>query len=88
MPQAANTQRVTFRSNKDVAIHVPDLGRAEEFYSKVLGFKIVSRGPNQIEFDTGAFHLWVNRDNSARSFIPSFDVSDYAEAKRHLKAAG
>jgi catechol 2,3-dioxygenase-like lactoylglutathione lyase family enzyme len=80
---------VTFRSNCKVAIHVPDLAQAETFYTGVLGCRLVARSPDQLELDTGALRLYVNRDAATlRSHIPSFDVPDYAAARRHLEAAG
>jgi catechol 2,3-dioxygenase-like lactoylglutathione lyase family enzyme len=79
---------VTFRSNNDVALHVPDLARAESFYVNVLGFRLISRSDTQLHVDMGSFHLWINRDNTLRPFIPSFDVSDYKSAERQLLAAG
>jgi catechol 2,3-dioxygenase-like lactoylglutathione lyase family enzyme len=80
---------VAFRSNCEIAIHVPDLARAEAFYAGVLGFRLLARSADQLEFDTGALRLYVNRDPEAlRSYIPSLDVPDYAAARRHLEAAG
>ena len=80
---------VSFRSNCEIAIHVPDLARAEAFYAGVLGFRLVGRTADQLEFDTGALRLYVNRDADAlRTYIPSIDVPDYAAARRHLLAAG
>jgi catechol 2,3-dioxygenase-like lactoylglutathione lyase family enzyme len=81
--------RVVFQSNYEVAIHVPDLAQAEAFYGGVLGFRLLAKSAEQLEFDTGALRLYVNRDTEAlRSYIPSLDVPDYAAARRHLEAAG
>jgi catechol-2,3-dioxygenase len=80
---------IAFRSNCEIAIHVPDLDRAEDFYAGVLGFRLVAKSPDQLEFDTGALRLYVNRDPQAlRPYIPSLNVPDYAAARRHLEAAG
>ncbi len=79
---------MTFRSNNDVAIHVPDLGKAEAFYGGVLGFTLASKTDTMLEFDTGTFRLWVNEDTETRSFVPSLDVADIEAAKRRLEAAG
>ena len=77
------------RSNREIAIHVADLARAEAFYGKVLGFRLVRRTLDQLEFDTGELRLYVNRDTSKPiSYIPSFDVEDYHEARRFLEDAG
>jgi catechol 2,3-dioxygenase-like lactoylglutathione lyase family enzyme len=81
--------RPQLRSNREIAIHVPDLARAEAFYGKLLGFRLVRRTLDQLEFDTGELRLYVNRDASAPiSYIPSFDVEDYHEARRFLEEAG
>jgi catechol 2,3-dioxygenase-like lactoylglutathione lyase family enzyme len=80
---------VQLRSNREIAIHVPDLARAEAFYGKVLGFRLVRRTLDRLEFDTGELRLYVNRDRSNLiPYIPSFDVEDYSEARRFLEAAG
>ena len=81
--------RPHLRSNREIAIHVPDLARAEAFYGKLLGFRLVRRTLDQLEFDTGELRLYVNRDVSKPiSYIPSFDVEDYSDARRFLEAAG
>jgi catechol 2,3-dioxygenase-like lactoylglutathione lyase family enzyme len=81
--------RVAFQSNCEIAIHVPDLARAEAFYAGVLGFRLVAKSADQLEFDTGALRLYVNRDpQTVIPYIPSLDVPDYAAARRHLEAAG
>jgi catechol 2,3-dioxygenase-like lactoylglutathione lyase family enzyme len=68
---------------------VPDLAWAEAFYAGVLGFRLLARSADQLEFDTGALRLYVNRDLEAlRPYIPSLDVPDYAAARRHLEEAG
>ena len=89
MPTTKKTKSaVTFSSNSDVAIHVPDLQKAEAFYGGALGFTVTSRGDDHLAFDTGRFTLWVNKDPHARSFVPSFDVSNHAAAKQVLEASG
>ena len=85
-PEAA---RPAFHANREIAIHVPDLAPAEEFYGKTLGFRLVRRTLDQLEFDTGELRLYVNRDASSLiPYIPSFDVDDYPAARRFLEAAG
>jgi catechol 2,3-dioxygenase-like lactoylglutathione lyase family enzyme len=80
---------VQLRSNREIAIHVPDLARAEAFYGKLLGFRLIRRSLDQLEFDTGELRLYVNRDTASLiPYIPSFDVDDYSEARRFLEAAG
>jgi catechol 2,3-dioxygenase-like lactoylglutathione lyase family enzyme len=89
MPNSKKTgSAVQFRSNSDIAIHVPNLQKAEAFYGETLGFPVTSRADGQLAFDTGSFTLWVNKDSQPRSFIPSFNVSDYPAAVALLEAAG
>ena len=85
----AGTPNVAFKSNTEVAIHVPNLDEARAFYEGVLGFRLVAITANYLELDSGALRLYVNRDEEhLRSFIPSFDVSDLAAAKEHLATSG
>ncbi len=86
--ESAALRATRFRSDGNVAIHVPDLGKAEAFYGGVLGFRLVNRSAEHLEYDTGALHLWVNRDDAVQGFIPALAVPDYAAAKAHLEAAG
>ena len=82
------TTNVTFRSNPDVAISVPDLAQAEAFYGDVLGFPLASKTDTLLEFDTGTIRLWVNKAAQPQSFVPSLDVTDVEAAKQRLEAAG
>ena len=85
----AAAAQVAFRSNNELAIHVPDLERAEAFYAGVLGCQIVSKTDECLEFESGTLRIYVNRDPEAlRTYIPSFDVPDLDTAKAHLKTAG
>jgi len=87
--QNPDGNRPRLRSNREIAIHVSDLERAEAFYGRLLGFRLVRRTLDQLEFDTGELRLYVNRDASNQiSYIPSFDVEDYHEARQFLEAAG
>jgi catechol 2,3-dioxygenase-like lactoylglutathione lyase family enzyme len=80
-PKTGKAPHVTFRANSDVAIHVPDLDKAKQFYCEVLRLGLKSSSPTQLAIDTGSFTLWVNKDTVAHSFIPSFSVSDYGGAR-------
>lgn len=78
-----------FRTDGNVAIHVPDLEKAEIFYGGVLGFRLLRKTADQLEFDTGALRLYVNRDPLFLiPFIPALEVRDYQAAKAHLERAG
>ena len=87
--EQAGPIRVAFKSNTEVAIHVPDLDVARAFYEGVLGFRMIARTADYLEMDSGALRLYVNRDeNDLRSFIPSLDVPNLTAAKEHLANAG
>lgn len=73
-----------FRSNNSVAVHLPDLKRAEAFYSGVLGFRLVAKSAGQLAYDTGRFLLYINRSPTLRAPIPSFTVINAHAARDHL----
>lgn len=77
-----------FRSDRDMAIHAPDLDKAKTFYHGVMGFPVVEQSESHLAFDTGHFTLWVNLDDEPRSFVPAFAVSSYERAKQALVEAG
>jgi catechol-2,3-dioxygenase len=76
-----------FRSNNCIAIHLTSLAKAERFYSDVLGFKLKSKTRTSLEYDTGAFRLYLNRSSKAQPPTPSFSVKSIAKARRLLKGA-
>jgi len=82
------TPPFSFCTNLDVAIHVPDLNKAEAFYGDVLGFRLVSKSEEHLEYDSGALRLYINRSDQAASFIPSLDVTDLKGASQYLQSAG
>lgn len=77
-----------FRSNNCVAIHLADLSAAEDFYTKVLKFELLTKTDNYLEYDTGHFLLYVNRDPNLSPPILSFCVRDIATTKKTLLLNG
>lgn len=77
-----------FRSNNCVRVHLPDLKRAEAFFTGVLGFRLTDKSATQLEYDTGRFLLCVNKSEQALPPIPSFTVISAKAAKEHLLASG
>lgn len=77
-----------FRSNNCVAIHLEDITAAESFYTNVMKFRLLSKSETQLEYDTGVFLLYVNRDLDTRPPIPSFTVADIGAAKQSLLQHG
>jgi len=64
-----------FISNRDLAIGVDDLRKAEAFYSSVLGFRLLKKTSGRMVYDTGHFTLYIN-DKESHPPIPSFTVQD------------
>ncbi len=77
-----------FRSNNCVAVHLPDLRKAESFYSGVMGFRLLSKSVTQLEYDTGRFLLYVNKAPKPMSPIPSYTVISAKAAREHLEQNG
>jgi catechol 2,3-dioxygenase-like lactoylglutathione lyase family enzyme len=79
-----------FLGNNELALHVPDPAAAEAFWVEVLGCTVVGRTPQYIALANGALRLYLVRDPARThdAVIPSFDVSDRAEAVERLQAAG
>jgi catechol 2,3-dioxygenase-like lactoylglutathione lyase family enzyme len=77
-----------FRSNNCVAVHLPDLRKAEAFYTGVMGFRLLAKTVSQLEYDTGRFLLYINKGAKVRSPIPSFNVISATAAKAHLEQNG
>jgi len=77
-----------FTSNNCVAIHLEDITKAENFYTNVMKFRLLSKSEARLEYDTGHFHLYVNRDLNTEPPIPSFTVKDIGAARKFLLENG
>jgi catechol 2,3-dioxygenase-like lactoylglutathione lyase family enzyme len=77
-----------FKSNNCVAIHLSDITAAENFYTNVMKFRLLARSETQLEYDTGHFLLYVNRDLNTQPPIPSFTVRDIGSARNCLLENG
>jgi extradiol dioxygenase family protein len=77
-----------YKSNTNLAIHVPDLGKAKQFYTGVLGFEAFEETEDRLVLDTGSLALYVVKDEDTMPFIPALAVSDLDEARRHLEKSG
>jgi catechol 2,3-dioxygenase-like lactoylglutathione lyase family enzyme len=76
-----------FKSSRDVIIQTDNLGGAIEFYETTLGFPVTDRSRDLVEFETGAFRLYVEKGDRPG---PVFDflVPDIQATKTRLLAAG
>jgi len=77
-----------FRSNDCVAISLRDITAAENFYTNVMKFQLLTRSDTLLEYDTGQFRLCVNRDIKPASPVPNFTVENILTAKRSLLENG
>ena len=77
-----------FRSNNCVAIHLEDITAAEHFYTNVMKFTLLTRSDANLEYDTGHFLLYVNRDLKTQPPIPSLTVKNIGSAKQSLVENG
>lgn len=77
-----------FRSNNCVAIFLPDLKKAEAFYSGVMNLRLASKSATQLDYDTGKFSLSIHQSAEPRPPIPSFTVINIAAARTHLEQNG
>jgi len=77
-----------FRSNNCVAIHLKDITAAENFYTNVMKFSLLTKSEAQLEYDTGRFLLCVDRDLNTQPPIPGFTVKDIGAARRFLQENG
>lgn len=78
-----------FRSNREIAINVPDLDAARAFYGGVMGFPLRHECDKCLEFDAGELRLYVNRKpDQSGTLVPSMDVDDLDAARERLIAAG
>jgi hypothetical protein len=73
-----------FRSNNCVAIHLEDITAAENFYTNVMKFRLLTKSAEHLEYETGHFLLYVNRDLNTQPPIPSFTVKDIRAARKFL----
>ena len=74
-----------FKSNNCVAIHLVDITAAENFYTNVMKFRLLTKSEDHLEYETGHFLLYVNRDLNTQPPIPSFTVKDVEAARRFLE---
>jgi predicted enzyme related to lactoylglutathione lyase len=76
-----------FKSSRDVIIQTDNWAGAIEFYETTLGFAVTHRSGDLVEFETGAFRLYVEKGDRPG---PVFDflVPDLQAATTRLLAAG
>ena len=79
---------VRFATSSNLAIHVTDLEKAENFYGCILGFKLLKRTSERLVYDTGDITLYIVKDDKNIPFIPALEVDNYNKAKQYLVKSG
>ena len=79
---------MSFRSSTNIAIHLPDLQKAREFYEGTLGFGVIEETEYHLVLETGQLTLFVVRDTRTMAFIPSLDVPNLDAAVQRLSEHG
>lgn len=74
-----------YETDTNIAIHVPDLAKAKQFYTGVLGFKLLEETENRLVLATGSLTLFVAKDEVTMPFIPALGVSNLDAARHHLE---
>ncbi len=82
------TPPFSFRTGTDVTIYVADLQKAEGFFEDVLGFRLVCKSKECLEYDSGALRLYIYCREPAPKLIPTLEVKDLAGASLYLENAG
>ena len=81
-------RKVVFTADGNFAIHVTDLKKAENFYTDVLGFRLLKKAEGRLVYNTGKITLYVVKDDTIIPFIPALQVESYKSAKEHLTKNG
>ena len=74
-------------SSRDVIIRTTAWQEAVRFYEEVLGFKVSSRRPGMVGFETGSFCLYVE-SGAAHGPVFDFLVTDVPATRDRLLEAG
>jgi catechol 2,3-dioxygenase-like lactoylglutathione lyase family enzyme len=75
-----------YETDTNIAIHIPDLAKARQFYTEVLGFTLLEETDERLVLATGSLTLFVAKDDLIMPFIPALGVNDLDEARRHLES--
>jgi catechol 2,3-dioxygenase-like lactoylglutathione lyase family enzyme len=74
-----------FQTETNIAIHVLDLVKAKDFYTRVMGFRLLEETGERLVLATGSLTLFVAKDEVTMPFIPALGVNDLDKARRYLK---
>ncbi len=77
-----------FRMSPNVAVRTPNLLKAAEFYTSVLGFKDRSDDPDLADLDASPLNLLIIEDREIRGPVMELFVEDLEAARDELLAHG
>ena len=77
----------SYVSSRDIIVRTQAWSDAVHFYESVLGWRVLRRDNTMVGFDTGSFHLYVEK-GAAHGPVLDFLVPDVQLAKAQLLAAG
>ena len=74
---------MSYRFSDNINIETPNLEEAVQFYSEVLGLRLVEMGNDWAKFDTGKCNFYISRGRSLGP-ITEYHVEDLEKAKEEL----
>lgn len=78
---------MSFKFSRCVCLQTPDMDKAVEFYSKILGLKIVHREEGTVEMKAEPFKIFLDKGEFLGP-IMEFLVPDVENARKELLEAG
>ena len=71
-----------------LGVFVNDLKEAEDYYSSLFGFKLVSRENEKISFKNGDQFFYIIKNKNVSGAIIEFEVEDIEKVKLFLQKNG
>ena len=71
-----------------LGVFVNDLKEAEDYYSSLFGFKLVSRENEKISFKNGDQFFYIIKNKNESGAIIEFEVDDIEKVKLFLQKNG
>ena len=74
--------------NNHLGVYVNNIGEAEDYYSSLFGFKLVSRENEKISFKNGDQFFYIIKSKNESGAIIEFEVEDIEKVKLLLQKNG
>lgn len=78
---------MSYRISDNINIETPNLEEAVQFYSEVLGLRLVEMGKDWARFDAGKINFYISRGRTLGP-ITEYMVEDLEKAKSDLMEQG